>query len=74
MFPGLVTMEAMLTSFQCCSLKMFPSNNIFFIVHMHDTMFPIENNISPFSHPGSKRISLLLANLATLLLLYFYFI
>jgi hypothetical protein len=26
MFPSLATMKAMLTSFQCCSLKMFPSN------------------------------------------------
>ena len=43
---------------------MFPSDNISFIVHMHDTMFPIENNISPFSHPGSENIPLLPANLA----------
>ena len=26
MFPSLATMKAVLTSFQCCSLKMFPSN------------------------------------------------
>ena len=28
MFPSLDTMKAMLTSFQCCSLKMFPSNKV----------------------------------------------
>ena len=26
MFPSLATMKTMLTRFQCCSLKMFPSN------------------------------------------------
>ena len=26
MFPSLATMETMLTRFQCCSLKIFPSN------------------------------------------------
>ena len=28
MFPCLATMKAMLTSFQCCSLKTFPSNKV----------------------------------------------
>ena len=44
MFPSLATMEARLTSFQCCSLKMFPNNKVSLLlcacVTLSETMFP----------------------------------
>ena len=39
MSPSLATMKAMLTSFQYCSSKMFPSNSQFIVMRMRNPLF-----------------------------------